>query len=456
MPVKPQVKNLTATSAQIFNNVRANLGEYFQSIVPMANADMGNSRDIGAVIMANPELSNAFLSALINRIGRVVLTSKEYSNPWADFKKGLMEYGETVEEIFVNIAEPHTFDPVEAQDTVFKRTIPDVKSAFHTMNYQKHYDVTISNDQLRQAFLSSNGITDLIAKIIDSLYTSANYDEFITMKYLLGRQALKGAIKETQIPELTAGADDIMEVIKATSNDLEFLRDDYNIAQVSTSTQKEDQYLIMNTKFNAKMDVKVLAMAFNMEKAEFLGHQVLVDSFGFNSKELQRLDLLFDGESNYQKITEEENKILKAIPCMLIDRDFFMVFDNFNNMTEQYNGKGLYWNYWYHVWKTFSISPFANATLFSPTATTIENITVSPETATLSKGATLQMSAKVTGTGFVPQGIIWSIEQGNTTSTITPAGLLIIDKDEPNSNLTIKATSIVKDTVESTATITIV
>lgn len=455
MPVKPQVKNLTATSSQIFNNVRANLGEYFQSIVPMANADMGNSRDIGAVIMANPELSNAFLSALINRIGRVVLTSKEYSNPWADFKKGLMEYGETVEEIFVNIAEPHTFDPVGAQDTVFKRTIPDVKSAFHTMNYQKHYDVTISNDQLRQAFLSSNGITDLIAKIIDSLYTSANYDEFITMKYLLGRQALKGAIKETQIPELTAGADDIMEVIKATSNDLEFLRDDYNIAQVSTSTQKEDQYLIMNTKFNAKIDVKVLAMAFNMEKAEFLGHQVLVDSFGFNSKELQRLDLLFDGESNYQKITEEENKILKAIPCMLIDRDFFMVFDNFNNMTEQYNGKGLYWNYWYHVWKTFSISPFANATLFSPTATTIVDITVSPETATLSKGATLQMSAKVNGTGFVPQGISWSIEQGNTTSTITPAGLLIIDKDEPNSNLTIKATSIVEDTVESSATITI-
>ena len=32
------------------------------------------------------------------------------------------------------------------------------------MNYQKYYKTTIQNDQLRQAFLSWQGITDLIAK----------------------------------------------------------------------------------------------------------------------------------------------------------------------------------------------------------------------------------------------------------------------------------------------------
>lgn len=53
------------------------------------------------------------------------------------------------------------------------------------MNYQKFYPTTVSNDQLRQAFLSWQGITDLIGRIIEQLYTGANYDEFLVMKYSL-------------------------------------------------------------------------------------------------------------------------------------------------------------------------------------------------------------------------------------------------------------------------------
>ena len=66
-------------------------------------------------------------------------------------EKGLRR--ETIEEIFVNIAKPFQFDPEVAENTVFKREIPDVRSAFHIMNYQKYYKATIQNDQLRQAFL---------------------------------------------------------------------------------------------------------------------------------------------------------------------------------------------------------------------------------------------------------------------------------------------------------------
>mgnify|MGYP000075391992 FL=1 len=76
---------------------------------------------------------------------------------------------------------------------MFKREIPDVRAAFHILNYQKFYKATISNDQLRQAFLSWQGITDLIAKIVDSMYTGANYDEFLTMKYMLARNILQAA-----------------------------------------------------------------------------------------------------------------------------------------------------------------------------------------------------------------------------------------------------------------------
>ena len=66
------------------------------------------------------------------------------------------------------------------------------------------------------------------------------------------------------------------------------------------------------------------------------------------------------------RLTDEELKALDAVPAVLVDRNWFMIFDNLFNFTEQYNGEGLYWNYWYHVWKTFSVSPFANAAVFVP------------------------------------------------------------------------------------------
>ena len=161
-------------------------------MIPQAKANTGSIRQIGNIMMNYEPLQNEFLSALYNRIGRVIITSKMYYNPWSPFKKGLMELGETVEEIFVNIAKAHTFNPEKAETNFMKREIPDVRAAFHTMNYQKFYKATISNDQLRQAFLSWQGITDLIAKIVDAMYTAHNYDEFQVMKYMLARNILNG------------------------------------------------------------------------------------------------------------------------------------------------------------------------------------------------------------------------------------------------------------------------
>lgn len=137
-------------------------------------------------------MKNEFLSALFNRIGKVIITSKMYNNPWSFFKKGMLEYGETIEEIFVNIAEPHVFDQQKSESEVFKREMPDVKSAFHVLNYQTFYKQTTSDYQLKQAFLTYEGITDLIYRIIDAMTTSSNYDEFLVMKYLLARRILEG------------------------------------------------------------------------------------------------------------------------------------------------------------------------------------------------------------------------------------------------------------------------
>lgn len=453
MAIKPKIVTLTNSSVDILNVIRNNASVNYQNYVPQATADAESIKEIGSVIMDNPQLQNEFLSALVNRIGRVLITSKMYENPWSMFKKGMLEFGETIEEIFVNIAKPFQFDPAVAETNLFKREIPDVRSAFHIMNYQKYYKTTIQNDQLRQAFLSWQGITDLIAKIVDAMYTGANYDEFQTMKYMLAKNVLNGRMYPVTIPAVTSyNMKSIVSTIKGVSNNFEFLSDKYNIAGVQNNSKKTEQYLLINSNFDATMDVEVLASAFNMDKAEFLGKRVLVDSFG--SLDIARLNILFADDPTYTEISTDELKALDAIPCILVDENWFMIFDNYYNFTEQYNGEGLYWNYWYHVWKTFSISPFVNNALFIPGVPSVTSVTVSPANATVKAGQSVSLSAVVQTEYFAPQTVNWS---SNTEGvTVNKGGVVTVGADvSPKTVITITAHSTYDNEKVGTSTITV-
>lgn len=451
MATTPKVVTLTNSSVDILNAIRNNATQNYRDYVPKATPDADSIRQIGGIIMDYPALQNEFLSALVNRIGRVLITSKMYDNPWAFFKKGLLEFGESVEEIFVNIAKPFQFDPAVAETNVFKREIPDVRAAFHIMNYQKYYKATISNDQLRQAFLSWQGISDLIAKIVDAMYTGANYDEFQTMKYMLARHILDGHMYPVEIPTVeTDNMKSIVSVVKGVSNKFTFLSPNYNLAGVQTYTAKNDQYMLINSQFDATMDVEVLASAFNMDKAEFSGRRVLVDSFG--SLDTARLAELFAGDSTYEEIGTDELEALDAIPAILVDKDWFMIFDNFYNFTEQYNGEGLYWNYWYHVWKTFSVSPFANNALFIPGTPGVTSVTVTPKTATVSAGQSVQLSAEVVTTNFAPKSVTWSVNSEH--ATVDNSGKVTVLSSAPAStSITVTATSTYDTSKKGTATV---
>lgn len=453
MPVKPKIVTLTNSSVDILNVIRNNATVNYHNYVPVATPDADSIREIGAIIMDNANLQNEFLNALVNRIGRVLISSKMYDNPWAMFKKGMLEFGETIEEIFVNIAKPFQFDPAVAESEVFKREIPDVIAAFHIMNYQKFYKTTISNDQLRQAFLSWEGITDLIAKIVNAMYTGANYDEFQTMKYMLAKHILNGRMYPVTIPTVSAeNMKSIVSQIKGVSNTFEFMSDKYNVSGVQTFTEKKDQYLLINSNFDATMDVEVLASAFNMDKAEFMGQRVLVDSFG--NLDIARLNLLFKDDSTYTEISKNELEALDKIPCVLVDKDWFMIFDNFYNFTEQYNGQGLYWNYFYHVWKTFSVSPFANNALFIPGTPTVTSVTVSPDTATVKAGNSITLSAVVQTDNFAPQTVNWTSDTDNVT--VSKGGLVEVGSNVvAGTTVTITATSTYDSDKSGSCTITV-
>lgn len=449
MPTVPKTKTLNASSVEILNAIRNSASTNYRDFVPTAKNTAESIRSIGEIIMQYTPLQNEFLNALVNRIARVIITSKMYSNPLSMFKKGLIDFGETIEEIFVNIANPHQYDVEESENKVFAREIPDVRAAFHTLNYKKFYKQTIQNKDLNQAFLSWDGITDLISKIVNAMYTAANYDEFVTTKYMLAKAILDG-----RLSAITVDANDAkgaVTKIKGVSNALTFMSNNYNAAGVQTFTDKNDQYLLVNSQFDSEIDVEVLASAFNMSKAEFMGHRILIDGFG--TLDVARLNALFKDDPNYVEPSKETLTALNEIPAVLVDKNFFMIFDNMYEFTENYNGQGLYWNYFYHTWKTFSMSPFANALVFVPAVPSVTAVTVSPTAITCKKGQSVQLSVEVVTKNYAPKTVNWSSDTDGVTVDIN--GHVTVAASVTATTATITATSTFDNTQSGTCTVTI-
>lgn len=456
MPVKPANVEVKNNAVDIMNAVRNEASPQYQAQVPVAK--VGNSVAVGESILQFQWTRNEFLNALVNRIWGTWLSSRRYYNSLSMFKKGTIQLGETLEEIFTVIAKPHTYNPSVAEENVFKREIPDVRTAFHSMNYQTFYKQTIQNYDLRKAFLSWQGVEDMIASIVDAMYSAASFDENIMIRYMIARALLNGDIYTIPIGALNkANVTDTTIAIKALVNDVQNMSTDYNMAGVPTHTSIDRLYTIMTGDFIAYNDVANLSAAFNMSKAEFLGRQVMIRNFGaFTPFEQERLNLLMKDNPDYVPLTANDIAKLADVQALVVDQDWFMIFDNMDAFTEIYNAEGLYWNWFYHVWMTYSYSPFNTAVAFATNSGTVTAVSVSPSAPSIAKGGTQKFTATVTSAGIASKGVTWSITGGTSaTTTIAPDGTLTIGADETATNITVTATSNQTPAVNGTATVTV-
>lgn len=425
-----------ANGVNVLNVIRQNATAVYQDRIPEATAE--NLHEVGDAILTYEAQANEFVNALVNRIGLVILNNRMATNPLAALKKGRLAVGETIEEIYIDVIKAQTYDPRTAQDTLFKRHLPNVSSVFHSVDSHLNYPLTISNEQLRKAFLSYDSLDRFIAGLVDSMYKSATLDEFIQMKQLISEWNENSRFIVEPITAVTdaASAREAMIKIKAVSDGMTIFNNQMNYAGVWTSTPKDEQYLITTPDFNARMDVDVLAAAFHMDKAEFAGHVIVVDNIG---------DLGDDG-----------------IEAILVDKNWYQVYDYLRTFKTAYNGEGLYWNYFYHVWMVYSLSPFANAVAFGTAAPTVTALTVTPTAATVKPGGTVQITTTVTGTGDPTSKCTFTIA-GNTDpeTVVSTMGKLILGSKETGSlgasknQITVTATSVQDTSKTATCTITV-
>lgn len=348
---------LNASTIDILNTIRSNASFGYQQSVPQVT-NVTQIPVVGEVIYGTPAFANEFINALLNRIALVNIKSATFNNPYRDLKKGYIEVGETIEEIFVDIAKVTLFKKEEVSKEEFKRTIPDVKTAFHAVNWRVKYPVTIEDEELRFAFTSIDGVTDMIARIVDALYRAAEYDEFLLFKYMLIKGYNQNDIKKVNLANPYT-LNDCATEFRGLSNEMLFLSSKYNAYPVRNNAPRERQRIFMDARFNAKFDVEVLASAFNMGKADFLSRLTLIDNW--DEYDNERFAEIASETDGIKEVTTEELENMKKVKAMIIDEEWFQVYDNLTKFTETYAGSGLYWNYWLHNWKTISWSPFANA-----------------------------------------------------------------------------------------------
>lgn len=359
---------LNASTIDILNVIRDNASLAYQNSVPEVSRATDIPR-VGEVLYGTPAFANEFINALINRIAIVRVKSATFNNPYERLKKGFLDYGETVEEIFVGITKAFEFSQEKAEARELKQYKPNVKSAFHAMNWKVLYPVSVSMEQLKTAFLNEQGVTDLIAKIVDAIYTAANYDEFLLFKYLIIKSVTSGKLKPIGVN--SASMNNYAVAFRGKSNLLPFMSQEYNEAGVLNTTPRDRQVIFMDAQFNAEFDVNVLSAAFHMEKTDFMGSLFLVDSFATFDND--RFDIIRENSDGLEEVTAAELALMGNVKALLMDEDWFQVYDNLAQFTEKFIASGLRWNYFYHTWKTISVSPFANAIVFVDSNATITN-----------------------------------------------------------------------------------
>ena len=437
------------TGVDVLNAIRASMPVVYQSRIPQATQD--NIKEFGNSISKIPVIQNSFVSILVNKIGMTVIKNKMYKNKLKEFQRGDLNFGQTIEEIYVDLIKAKVYEEEPSANNladVYAINKPNIKVMYHVVNSQLVYPITIKRQDLIQSFYSVSYFEDFIAKIFEAVYSSEELDEFIQTKALIHNYMT--APEEDGVEPVNrfynvhvdaiddeVSAKAFARVLRSYSNKLEFMNNIYNYAGVTTHTPKADQVLFVNTDVDAFLDVEVLAYAFNMNKADVesvVGRKVVLDDFGDKS------------DTNTQAI--------------LVDRDWFMIYNQLYEMREQPNELHLYWQHFLHVWKAYSVSKFANAVRFTTESVdpTVVSVTVSPQNAEVPKGTSIQMEADVVVTNGASTKVTWAWNTGTTptsaeTKINATTGLVEVGTDETLETLVVKATSTADGSKTGTSTI---
>ena len=341
--------NKKLTNKDILNSIRNEMSQEYQNVIPVAATFDGS--DVAKIMEDYPTHKNAFIDALTNKIAKSMFFSKLFNNPYKMLHKGLLPYGTNIEQLFVEMAEKKGFDEHwsgsdTAEGDLIKAVNPIVDVCYIKQNFRYKFKTSISHAQLRGAFQSPNGLSELLNQIVNSLYSSSNYAEFLDMKKILtnatadnagGSEIGQGLVQ--QIGANTNNPATLVKSMRAMAGRMTFPSDKYNLAGVKTWSNPQDLVVFITPELQAELDVDVLAHAFNVSKTDINLRILLIDDLGKD----------VDGN---------------AIKAIMADKDVIQCYDTVHETRTFENGDQLHINYFAHKHGIMAGCKFANALIF--------------------------------------------------------------------------------------------
>lgn len=350
---------------------------------PNFQSTIGDPNEVSSLEFMNglleyPDSLGVEFMNLATRIGRVIAHRNILTNKLAPFKMENMALGYTMEEYFVECAKEHAYDQADAENTLFKRELPDIKTAFYVVNRKSYYPATITDDDMRKYFVSWDGVNSLIARIVDSMYNGDNKDDYNYMKSALVKHYENGLMKIVKTNAVT-DTDTAKELARKITEYVSYLTEptnEYNAMAVTKQNDYEDIYVILNGKSNSYLNIDWLAQTFQLEFAEFKAHVLVLPTLPSTAQ--------------------------GTIEALVVDSEIYRVFDQKYSVGVAYNAKGLYWNYFLHHWEGIATSRFANAIAFV-SGNVEEKVTAvysNPQVVEVRKGASVTVPFTVQTSGL--------------------------------------------------------
>lgn len=303
----------------------------YQSRIPQATRE--NILAVGNAIIEYEPTRNEFCNALINKIGKTIVSSKMAQNKLSFLRGEDLGFGDTIEDIFVEMAQSSAYNRLDTNP--FAITKPIVKALYHKIDRELQYCVTIYDKDIVRAFTSSDGMDKLVSAIVNSLYSGKEHDDYIFTKQLFGSYKKYYEVN-VSAPTTDTTCKALVKAIKKLSEDISFVSSAYNGQGVKTMTEKQDQILLLHKDAKVNIDIEYLAGVFNLSKAEMEARVISVDDFG---------DL---GDTYAILVDVATPKIHKTLETM----------ENVRNI------KGRYTNYVLNSDGIYSISEFGNMVVF--------------------------------------------------------------------------------------------
>lgn len=452
MAVKKLYGFKPSPNGKVMNSLRGYMSNDYQRRIPVvtqANIDS----TIDALVNHVPT-RNEFINALVNKVGLTIAKELSWSNPLSKFKRGLLEFGDTIEEINTGLLKAYTYDhdreSMEAD--IFGTERIEAQASYHKINRENYYKITINEMQLRRAFSQPMGLSSLISEIMQAPTTSDQWDEFLVMASLFRQNYDSNGFFKVNTPNIFNAASDSVDAksflrsVRTWSEKLTFIDRNYNAAHMPSVATPEDLELFITPEAKAALDVEALASAFNIDRADIHTRMTTVRNEDLN---------------------------IPGAQAILTTKDFFVVADTLMTTTEQFNPANLSTNYFYHHHQIVSLSRFVPTILFTtePGTEIIEITTPITGVAAVTmedgegtvlteaeRGTLIQMVSAATtdGDDAINTAVKWALD-GNTSpkTRIYQTGVMLVAEDEEADTLTVTATSVHSPEFSASATVTI-